>query len=114
MSTRPRAGLINAKPQSDWCELDKGKIVGGEFVLASGHTTALLGLVEEPLDQVAGTVKVGAETDRFVTICFSAENVAQTLLLEASALIQSASSARSASSMVPDFRRDRSLPASRS
>ena len=63
-------GLISAQPQTDRRELDEGKIVGGELVVAGGDTPVLLDLVEEPLDQVSRPVKVGAEADRLLAISF--------------------------------------------
>jgi hypothetical protein len=40
------------------CELDEGKVVGGEFVVARCDPTALLDLVEETFDEVAGSIEV--------------------------------------------------------
>jgi hypothetical protein len=54
----------------DGCELDEGKIVGGELVVAGGDTPALLDPVEEPLDEVSRPVKMRAEADRLLAISF--------------------------------------------
>jgi hypothetical protein len=59
--------IISAEPQTDGHELDEGKIVGGELVVTGGDASALLDLVEEPLDQVPRSVKVRAEADRLST-----------------------------------------------
>jgi hypothetical protein len=50
------------------CKLDEREVVGPEFVVARRDPTTLLDLVKEPLNQVAGTVEVGTEADRFVAI----------------------------------------------
>jgi hypothetical protein len=50
--------------------LDEGKIVGGQFVVASCDPTTLLDPVKEPFDQVAGSVEIRAEADRIVAIAF--------------------------------------------
>jgi len=49
-------GLINAQPQPYGCKLNKCEIVGRELVVARCHTTAMFDLVEEPFDQVAGSI----------------------------------------------------------
>jgi hypothetical protein len=41
--------------------LDEDKIVGCEFIVANGNTTTLLGLIEEPLDQVMCAVAINGE-----------------------------------------------------
>jgi hypothetical protein len=83
-------GLTNAQPQPYWRELDEGEVVGREFVVASCDPTTLLDVVDEPLDQISGTVEIRAEADQVVTIAFCGI-LAQTPLLAARALIQSAS-----------------------
>jgi hypothetical protein len=60
--------LINAQPKTDAGELDEGEVVGGELVVSGRDPTTLLDLVEEPLDQVAVAVEIGAEADRVFTI----------------------------------------------
>ena len=50
--------------------MDEGKIVGGQFVVASCDPTTLLDPVKEPFDQVAGSVEIRAEADRIVAIAF--------------------------------------------
>jgi len=50
--------------------LDEGKIVGGQFVVASCDPATLLDPVKEPFDQVAGSVEIRAEADRIVAIAF--------------------------------------------
>src|SRR5262249_29175987 len=54
-------GLINAQPQPYGCKLDECEVVGSELVVAGCHTPTVLDLVEEPLDQVASTVKIRTE-----------------------------------------------------
>jgi hypothetical protein len=83
-------GLTNAQPQPYWRELDEGEVIGREFVVASCDPTTLLDVVDEPLDQISGTVEIRAEADQVVTIAFCGI-LAQTPLLAARALIQSAS-----------------------
>src|SRR5437762_274631 len=57
-------GLIKAQPQPDGGKLDEGEVVRRELVVACRHPPTLLDLVEEPLDQIARTIEVGAEADR--------------------------------------------------
>ncbi len=57
-------GLISAQPNPNSSELDEGKVVGCELVVAGSDTPTLLDLIEEPLDQVASSVEVRAEADR--------------------------------------------------
>ena len=45
-----------------------GEVVGRELVITSCDPTTLLDLIEEPLDQIPGTVKIWAEADRLVAI----------------------------------------------
>jgi len=59
---------MSAEPETDGRKLDEGKIVGGEFVVAGGDTSALLDLVEEPLDQITVAVKLGTEADRVFAV----------------------------------------------
>ena len=59
-------GLINTQPQPDRCELYEGKVVGGEPVVARCNSTALLDLVEEPLDQIPGSIEIRTEAYRIV------------------------------------------------
>src|SRR5664280_3135393 len=49
-------GLINTQPNADGRKFDKGKIIGCEPVVASGYTTTLLDLVEEPLDEITRAI----------------------------------------------------------
>jgi hypothetical protein len=44
--------------------LDEGKVVGCKLVVASCDPPTVFDFVEEPLDQVAGPVKIRAEADR--------------------------------------------------
>ena len=61
-------GLIKTQPQAYGRKLDECKIVGGELIVAGCHTSIVLDLVEEPLDQVASAVEIRAEADRIATI----------------------------------------------
>jgi hypothetical protein len=61
-------GLIRAQPQPYCGKLDECKVIGGEFVVTRRDPATLLDLVEEPLNQVAGTIEVGTEADGFVAI----------------------------------------------
>ena len=59
-----RAGVLaSLYPETDRSKLDEGEIIGGELVVASGNTPALLDLVEEPLDKAARPVEIGTEAD---------------------------------------------------
>jgi hypothetical protein len=44
------------------------EIVGSEFVVARGHTAAMLDFVEDPLDQIPGSIEARAEADRLGAI----------------------------------------------
>ena len=44
--------------------MDECEVVGRELVVAGCHTPTVLDLVEEPLDQISGPVKIGAEAER--------------------------------------------------
>src|SRR5262249_32779866 len=71
MSTRPSGrGLINAQPQSYRCKLDECEVVCRELVVASCHTPAVFDLVEEPLDQISGSVKIWAEAQCLRPVSF--------------------------------------------
>ena len=50
--------------------MDKGKVIGGELVVARRHPTTMFDPVEEPLDLVASAVEIGAEADRIAAIAF--------------------------------------------
>jgi hypothetical protein len=62
--------LISTKPNSDGRKLDKCEIVGGELVVSSRDSSALLDLAEEPLDQITCAVQIGTEADRLAAIAF--------------------------------------------
>ena len=61
-------GLINAQPQPYGRKLDEYEVVGGQLVVAGCHAPAVLDFVEQPFNQVAGTVEIRAEADRLVAI----------------------------------------------
>jgi hypothetical protein len=67
--------------------LDKGQVVGREFIVARRDPPTLFDLIEEPFDQVARTVEIRAEADRLLL----GGMLAQARFLVARALIQSAS-----------------------
>jgi hypothetical protein len=48
--------------------LDECKEVGRELVVASCNTATVLDLVEEPLDQISGAIKIRAEGERLLPI----------------------------------------------
>jgi hypothetical protein len=86
--------------------------IRGKFVVARRHPTTLLDPIEEPFDPVAGAIKKGLKQIGSLRLLFD-EMSAHAPFLMASSLIQSASYPRSASSIDPGFRRERSLLASR-
>lgn len=49
-------------------QLDEGEIVGGELVISGRDASALLDLIEEPLDQIVVPVEIGAKADRVLAI----------------------------------------------
>ena len=51
-------GLINAQPQPDRSKLDECEVVSGELVISRRDAPAVFYLVEEPLDQIPGTVQI--------------------------------------------------------
>jgi hypothetical protein len=104
-------GLVNAKPQPYRRELDEGKVVSGEFVVARCDPTAMLDFVEETFDEVAGSIEVWTEADRLVAITFR-RDVGPRALLDGE-FSDPIGVVATASSIDPDFRRDRSLPAGR-
>src|SRR6266851_3035326 len=61
-------GLINAQPQTYGRKLDEREVVGRQLVVAGCHTPTVLDFVEEPFDQVTGTVEIRAEADRLLAI----------------------------------------------
>jgi hypothetical protein len=60
--------LINAKPKPDRRKLNECKVVDREFVVAGCNTATVLDLIEEPLDQISGPIKIRAETERLFPI----------------------------------------------
>jgi hypothetical protein len=46
------------------------EVIGRELVVTSSDPPTLFDFVEEPLDQVAGTVKIRAEADWVIAIAF--------------------------------------------
>jgi hypothetical protein len=85
----------------------------GQLVIARRDSPTLFDLIEKSLDQISGAIKVRAEADRFSLRLHRGGTLAQEPLSVAKALIQSASYPLSASSIDPDFRRDKRLKASR-
>jgi len=63
-------GLINTQPQPDRRELDKGKVIRCEFVVPGRDPTTMLDLIEEPFDEIAGSIEMWTEADRIVAITF--------------------------------------------
>jgi hypothetical protein len=61
---------MNAQPYPDGSKLDEGKVVGRELVVPRCDPTALVDPVEEAFDEVAGSIEVRTEADRFVAITF--------------------------------------------
>jgi hypothetical protein len=77
--------LINAQPKPDRRKLDESEVVGRQFVVAGCNAATVLDLVEEPFDQVAGSIQIGSLRLHLGGILASAP------FLAARALIQSAS-----------------------
>ena len=48
--------------------MNECEVVGRKFVVPRCHAATVLDLVEEPLDQIAGTIEIRAEADRLVAI----------------------------------------------
>src|SRR5215831_4928251 len=63
-------GLINAQPQPDRRELNEREVVGCELAVARCDPTTMLDLVEEPLDQIACSVKIRTEAQLLCPISF--------------------------------------------
>jgi hypothetical protein len=53
--------LIKAHPDSKGSEFDAGEEVIGRFVVARGYGAVVFDFVEEALDEISVSVKVGAE-----------------------------------------------------
>ena len=77
-------GLISAQPNTNGRELDEGKIVGCESVVAGGDTTTLLYFIEKSLNQVSRTVEVWAEADCLLAISFRRDGLTNALIQSAS------------------------------
>jgi hypothetical protein len=91
--------------------LDEGEVIGGKLVVTRRRPTTLLDPIEESLDPVAGAVEIRAEADRITAIAFW-RDVGPCALLHGKLSDQIGVVATTASSIDPNFRRDRSLPAS--
>ena len=48
--------------------MNECEVVGRKFVVPRCHAATVLDPVEEPLDQIAGTIEIRTEADRFVAI----------------------------------------------
>jgi hypothetical protein len=59
---------MRKQPYLDRRKLDEGEVVGRKPVAACRDATIMLDLVEESLNQVAGTIQVRAEADRLLAI----------------------------------------------
>jgi hypothetical protein len=70
--------------------LEECKVVGRKLVVAGRHTPTVLDLVEEPLDQISGSVKMRTEAERLFRLLLGGI-FAQAPCWRTSILIQSAS-----------------------
>jgi hypothetical protein len=57
-------GLINTQPYTYGRKLNKREIFGSELIVTRRDSSAVLYLVEEPFDQIPGTVKMRTEAER--------------------------------------------------
>ena len=60
--------LIISQPDANGREFDHGHVVRRQLVVAGGDPTEVFDLIEEPLDEIARLVEIGAEVDRLLAV----------------------------------------------
>jgi hypothetical protein len=83
-------GLINAQPYPDRRSLNESEVVRRQLIVARCNPATMLDLVEEPFDQITGSIEIRAEANRSLRLHLGGI-LASAPFLAARALIQSAS-----------------------